>query len=103
MTGWTTREELVQHVVSLAREKVSRRAIATSLGVSRNTVRRILEEHTVQRGPPPPVVSTTGGGRTGRPQNSDREPTTSVPLLLLRSSSACFVARRQARCEKRFR
>lgn len=49
MTGWTTREELVQHVVSLAREKVSRRAIATSLGVSRNTVRRILEEHAVQR------------------------------------------------------
>jgi transposase len=49
MTPWSTREELVQRVVSLAREKVSRRAIAISLRVSRNTVRRILETHGVQR------------------------------------------------------
>jgi len=49
MTQWTTRQELVQRVVSLAREKVSRRAIAISLGVSRNTVRSILEAHAVQR------------------------------------------------------
>ncbi len=49
MTQSATRQELVQRVVSLAREKVSRRAIAISLGVSRNTVRRVLEEHAVQR------------------------------------------------------
>lgn len=39
----------MQRVVSLSREKVSRRAIALSLGVSRNTVRSILEEHAIQR------------------------------------------------------
>lgn len=49
MSQWTTRQELVQRVVSLAREKVSRRAIAISLGVSRNTVRHVLEEHATQR------------------------------------------------------
>ena len=49
MSTWSTREELVQRVVSLAREKVSRRAIAISLKVSRNTIRRILEAHGIQR------------------------------------------------------
>ena len=49
MTAWNNRQELVQRVVTLAREKVSRRAISRSLGVSRNTVRQILEEHAQQR------------------------------------------------------
>jgi transposase len=39
----------VHQVVTLAREKVSRRAIAISLKISRNTVRQILDEHGKQR------------------------------------------------------
>lgn len=49
MTPWHSREELVQHVVTLARDNMSRRAIARSLGLSRNTVRQILIEHDLQR------------------------------------------------------
>lgn len=49
MTPWSSREELVQRVVTLAREKVSRRAIARSLGISRNTVRDVLQKHALQR------------------------------------------------------
>jgi transposase len=49
VTPWNNREELVQRIVTLSREKVSRRAIAISLGISRNTVRQVLEEHGRQR------------------------------------------------------
>lgn len=49
MTPWSSREELVQRIVTLSREKVSRRSIAVALGVSRNTVRQVLEEHARQR------------------------------------------------------
>ena len=46
---WQTREQLTHEVVLLARQKVSRRAIARALGVSRNTVKRILAAHSEQR------------------------------------------------------
>jgi transposase len=42
---WRTREELAHQVVLLARQKVSRRAIARALGVSRNTVKALLVMH----------------------------------------------------------
>lgn len=45
MSPWSSREELVHRVVSLDRQGTSRRAIARALGVSRNTVRKILVEH----------------------------------------------------------
>lgn len=46
---WRTREELVQQVVMLAKKGERRRAIARALGVSRNTVRGILEAHEAGR------------------------------------------------------
>jgi transposase len=44
-----TREQLTYEVVLLARQKVPWRAIARSLGVSRNTVKKIVEAHSEQR------------------------------------------------------
>lgn len=49
MRRWTTREELVHQTVTLHREGMSRRAIARSLGVSRNTVKKILRAHAEAR------------------------------------------------------
>ncbi len=45
MPTWRNREELIKEAVALARQRVSRRAIARSLGVSRNTVKEILLQH----------------------------------------------------------
>jgi transposase len=47
--AWSTREELVQQIVTLHREGMSRRAIARALGVSRNTVKGVLATHRRQR------------------------------------------------------
>jgi transposase len=47
--SWSSREELVHRVVTLADAKMSRRAIARSLGISRNTVRSILDAHEAGR------------------------------------------------------
>jgi transposase len=47
--SWSSREELVHKVVTLSQAKMSRRAIARSLGVSRNTVRSILDAHEAER------------------------------------------------------
>lgn len=44
-TQWHTREELVHQVVLLTTQGMSRRAITRALGVSRNTIRKILREH----------------------------------------------------------
>lgn len=49
MTPWSSREELVSRVVTLARQKMSRRAIARALDLSRNTVKQILEAHDIKR------------------------------------------------------
>jgi len=48
----STREELELQVVTLTAQRMSRRAIARSLGVSRNTVKRILLNHAQQREQP---------------------------------------------------
>ena len=49
MHPWTTRVELEHQVVTLCQQKLSRRAIARALGVSRNTVSKILKVHGAQR------------------------------------------------------
>ena len=46
---WRNREELVQQIVMLAKQRESRRAIARAVGVSRNTVRALLEAHDAGR------------------------------------------------------
>ena len=46
---WNTREELMLQVVLLQTQSVGRRGIARALGVSRNTVRKLLEEHAAAR------------------------------------------------------
>lgn len=56
-----SREQLVHHIVTLARDGLSRRAIARAAGVSRNTVKAILAAHALAREAehvaiaPPPV------------------------------------------------
>ena len=49
MTSWSSREELVHQTVTLYRQGLSRRAIARALGISRNTVRKILTQHARRR------------------------------------------------------
>ena len=46
---WRSREELAHRVVTLATQGVAQRAIARSLGVSRNTVKTLLIGHRVER------------------------------------------------------
>ena len=46
---WHTREELIHQVVILTTQGMSRRAITRALGVSRNTIRKILREQAKQR------------------------------------------------------
>jgi transposase len=67
---WRSREELAHQIVTLAASRVSRRAIARSLGVSRNTVKSVLAAHHAQRSaehsalPKPP-------SRAPRPKKTD--------------------------------
>jgi cellulose biosynthesis protein BcsQ/transposase len=49
MGGFHSREELLSQVLALASQGMSRRAIARALGVSRNTVRLLLNVHQGQR------------------------------------------------------
>ena len=46
---WRSREELVHQIVTLAADRMSRRAIARAVGVSRNTVKSVLAAHAAQR------------------------------------------------------
>ena len=46
---WSSREELAHRVVTLSRQGMSRRAIARTTGVSRNTVKELLAGHDAQR------------------------------------------------------
>ncbi len=48
-TTWHTREELELQVVTLAQSGMFRRAIARTVGVSRNTVSQVLKAHAVAR------------------------------------------------------
>ena len=47
---WRSREELVHQVVVLTTQGMSRRAIMRALGVSRNTIKKILRAHDRERG-----------------------------------------------------
>jgi transposase len=53
---WRNREELVHQLVTLARQGLSRRALARALGISRNTVRALLAAHNEQRATEPLAV-----------------------------------------------
>lgn len=46
---WRNREELEHQIVTLATTGTSRRAITRAMGVSRNTVKRVLAKHRAQR------------------------------------------------------
>ncbi len=46
---WNTREELVHQVAVLTTQGMSRRALSRALGVSRNTIRKILHARARQR------------------------------------------------------
>lgn len=52
MRRWQTREELVLRAVTLHRDGMSQRAIARTLGISRNTVKKILAGHAEARDKP---------------------------------------------------
>jgi len=47
---WRSRDELVHQIVTLAANRMSKRAIARAVGVSRNTVKAVLAAHAAQRG-----------------------------------------------------
>jgi transposase len=68
--AWRTREELVQHVVVLAKQGQTRRAIARALGVSRNTVRALLDAHEAGR-ETEHVAITARPSRAPRPSKLD--------------------------------
>jgi transposase len=53
---WRSRVELVHQLVTLARQGLSRRALARALGISRNTVRALLAAHGAQRETETPAV-----------------------------------------------
>ncbi len=52
MKRWHNREQLIQQVVALQSDGLSRRAIARALGISRNTVLKILLRHAEARRQP---------------------------------------------------
>lgn len=70
MATWRSREELVHQIVTLKRDRMSKRAIARALGVSRNTVKAVLAAQAAQRAaehsavPAPPI-------RAPRPKKTD--------------------------------
>lgn len=49
---WHSREQLIHQVVTRARDGLSRRAISRALGISRNTVKKILGKHARARQEP---------------------------------------------------
>jgi len=49
---WRTREELLQQMITLQQQGLSRRALARALGVSRNTVKTLLATHAKEREAP---------------------------------------------------
>ncbi len=67
---WKTRPELEHQVVTLAGQGLARRAIARAMGVSRNTVRKILEAHVESRQAPQAAL-TPAPARVPRAQKLD--------------------------------
>ncbi len=67
---WKTRPELEHQVVTLAGQGLARRAIARAMGVSRNTVRKILDAHVESRQAPHAAL-TPAPARVPRAQKLD--------------------------------
>jgi transposase len=70
MPTWTTREELDHQTVTLSRQGMTRRAIARALGVSRNTIRKILVGHATRRELPHEAIAPPPS-RAPRPTKLD--------------------------------
>lgn len=69
-TPWRSREQLVHQTVTLHADGMSRRAMARALGVSRNTVKKILHEHARAREQPHSVLAPVPK-RSARPKKID--------------------------------
>lgn len=67
---WRSREELIHQVVTLAGDGTPWRAIARAVGVSRNTVKAILEKHQVARDSPHSALAPASP-RAPRPKKVD--------------------------------
>ncbi len=67
---WRSREELVHQVVTLAADGMARRAIARAVGVSRNTVKAIMDAHVAQRQADHSAIAPKPG-RAPRPRMAD--------------------------------
>ena len=71
MQRWTNRQELTHQVVTLRREGMGIRAIQRAVGVSRNTVRKILAAHDLARQAPHTALPERPP-RAPRPKKLDR-------------------------------
>ena len=67
---WRNREELVLQITLLAKQRESRRAIARAVGVSRNTVRALLDAHEAGRAVKQSAIETRPT-RAPRPSKID--------------------------------
>jgi len=67
---WRNREELEHQVITLDSQAMSWRAISTTVGVSRNTVKRIVREHKRRRHEPHCALEP-GTARAPRPSKLD--------------------------------
>jgi transposase len=67
---WRSREELVHQVVTLAADGTPWRAIARAVGISRNTVRSILDKHRIARDSPHSALAPSSA-RAPRPKKTD--------------------------------
>jgi transposase len=70
-TAWRTRQELVHQVTLLAKQGETRRAIARALGVSRNTVRALLDAHAAGREDVAQIAVAARPSRAPRPSKLD--------------------------------
>ncbi len=68
--NWRSREELMQTVVTLSKQGLSRRAIGRSVGISRNTVRALLLAHAAER-EVPTIAVAPAPRRAPRPSKVD--------------------------------
>lgn len=80
MRRWQNREELIFQTVTLHRQGLSRRAMARTLGISRNTVKKILCAHAVARQEPHTALPKVTK-RTPRDKKTDRYRGRVVQLL----------------------
>lgn len=70
-SAWQTREELAHRIILLAKQGETRRAIARALGISRNTVRKLLDAHAAGREDAAHIAVTPRPSRAPRPSKLD--------------------------------